>query len=78
MIDITDRKQAEAQLRLQALVLDRIADRVTVTDLDGNITYVNDAEVRALGYPREELIGASVERVRRGSGTGRDPAGDHQ
>ena len=62
MIDITKRKQAEAQLRLQALVLDQIADRVTVTDLDGIITYVNDAEVRALGNPCEELIGASVEK----------------
>ena len=60
--DITERKRAEERLRLQSLVLDQIADRVTVTDLDGVITYVNDAEVRTLGYEREDLIGASVER----------------
>ncbi len=60
--DITDRKRAEKQMRLQSLVLDQIEDRVTVTDLDGIITYVNEAEIHALGYPREELIGASIEK----------------
>jgi PAS domain S-box-containing protein len=60
--DITERKEAENSLRLQSLVLDQIQDRVTVTDLEGRITYVNDAEVRTLGYPREELIGAYTEK----------------
>lgn len=60
-IDITDRKKHEERLALQALVLNQIRDCVTITDLDGRITYVNDAEVIALGYPREELIGQPVE-----------------
>ncbi len=59
--DITDRKQAEAQLNLQSLVLNQIQDRVTVTDTNGVITYVNDAETRAIGYSREQLIGASTD-----------------
>ncbi len=60
--DDKEREQAESQLRLQALVLDQISDHVTITDLNGVISYVNDAELRSLGYSRAELIGASVER----------------
>jgi PAS domain S-box-containing protein len=46
--DITQRRRVEAELRLQALVLDQIQDHVTVTDLDGIVTYVNQAQKRAL------------------------------
>jgi PAS domain S-box-containing protein len=59
--DITERRQVEEKLRLQALVLDQIRDRVTVTDLQGRITYINDAEIQQLGFSRQELIGQSVE-----------------
>jgi PAS domain S-box-containing protein len=62
LIDITERKQARAQMHLQSLVLSQIQDLVTVTDLDGVITYVNDAELRSLGYSRAELIGSSTEK----------------
>ena len=53
-------KRAESTLHLQSLVLDQIEDRVTVTDLDGVITYVNESETRSLAYSREELIGSST------------------
>lgn len=62
MIDITERKRAEAELRLQSLVLDQIHDSVTVTDLDGTITYVNNTAACSLGYSRDELIGVSTEK----------------
>jgi len=60
--DKTEQRKVEEKLHLQALVLDQIADRVTVTDLAGVITFVNEAEVRALGYSRDELIGVSTEK----------------
>ncbi len=59
--DITQRKRVEADLRMQALVLDQIQDHVTVTDLNGVITYVNASEIRGAGYPREALIGQHVD-----------------
>jgi two-component system cell cycle sensor histidine kinase/response regulator CckA len=59
--DITVRKQAQEAVRLQAMVLDQIQDLVSVTDLEGRITYVNDAECRVLKRSRSELIGASIE-----------------
>ena len=58
--DVTARKKQERQLRLQSLVLDQIQDKVTVTDLDGVIQYVNDAECASLKRSRECLIGQSV------------------
>ena len=67
-VDVSERKRAEAELQLQALVLNQIADHVTITDLDGVITYVNDSEVEALGQPREKLIGQPVATF------GEDPA----
>jgi PAS domain S-box-containing protein len=59
--EIERRKKAEEKIRLQALVLDQIEDRVTITDLSGNITYVNEAEAASLGHSCEELIGRSIE-----------------
>ena len=58
--DITVRKKAEESLSLQGLVLDQIQDRVVLTDLDGTISYINDATVSMLGYKPEELLGKSI------------------
>ena len=54
--DITQQKQAEKALRLQSLVLNQIHDLVTITDLQGRITYVNQATIGSLGRTREEII----------------------
>ncbi len=58
--DISESKRIESQLRFQSMVLDQIQDNVTVTDLEGRITYVNEAESRTMGRSRDELIGSSV------------------
>jgi two-component system, cell cycle sensor histidine kinase and response regulator CckA len=58
--DVTERKRTEARLKFQALVLDQIGDQVTSTDLDGRITYVNEAECRFRGRSPESLIGGPV------------------
>ncbi len=69
--DISERRKAESQLRLQALVLDQIQDMVTVTDLDGTVTYVNQAYERLLGFEESDLVGQPVsvygEDERRGA-----------
>ena len=46
--NITRRKTAEEKLRLQSLVLDQITDHVTITDLHGNVAYMNRAELTAV------------------------------
>ena len=59
--DITERRTTEASQRLQSLALDQALDMVTVTDLFGQIIYVNEAQCRAFGKSREELLGRSTE-----------------
>jgi two-component system, sensor histidine kinase and response regulator len=54
--DITKRRQADEQLRLMALVLDQLQDHVTVTDLAGNVTFVNRIESDTLHVDRSELL----------------------
>ncbi|HRD95942.1 MAG TPA: PAS domain S-box protein [Rubrivivax sp.] len=55
--DITSAKATEEGLRLLALVLDQIQDHVTVTDLQGIVTYVNQAQNQAL---QSDLTGRHV------------------
>jgi PAS domain S-box-containing protein len=66
--DITPLRQAEADVAFKAMVLDQIQDRVTVTDMQGTVVYVNNAACRSLKKAREDLVGRSV------SGLGEDAA----
>ncbi len=61
-LDITEQKESQQKLAFQALLLDQIRDQVTATDLDGYITYVNEAECRTFGKSKDELIGQHVEQ----------------
>ncbi|MCK4710277.1 MAG: PAS domain S-box protein, partial [Gammaproteobacteria bacterium] len=54
--DITERKLAESELIEQKFVLDQHAI-VSITDIQGIITYANDRFVDISGYNRDELIG---------------------
>ena len=58
--DITERKSIEQDLYLKSLVLDQIQDHVTITDLQGNITYINQAETKTFGLPLEQVVGKST------------------
>ncbi len=58
--DITERKQTEEKQRLFSHALDSSIDGLAMGDLEGRITYVNDAFVRMFGYSREELIGNEI------------------
>jgi PAS domain S-box-containing protein len=53
--DITERKQAEEELKLRAQILDSATDAIFVHDSDDNFIYVNEAACRIHGYTREEF-----------------------
>ena len=59
--DITGRKQTEEALRQSEIkygtILEQIKEAYYELDLAGNLTFVNDATCRQLGYPIEELMG---------------------
>ncbi|HEX7631013.1 MAG TPA: PAS domain S-box protein, partial [Lacunisphaera sp.] len=63
--DITERKQAEAQLRLLETSVAHLNDIIVITEVEPldepgpRIVYVNEAFVRLTGYTREEVIGRS-------------------
>ncbi len=62
--EITDRKQAEADLRqseaLHRTLVQTIPYGVQEVDVDGRIVYVNPAFCRTTGYAKEELIGRAI------------------
>jgi len=55
--DITDRKQAEAQLRLHSTALEVAANSIVITDPAGNIQWVNRAFTNRSGYSLAEAYG---------------------
>ncbi len=59
--DVTEEYRRREEMRLNTFVLDQIQDGVTVTDLNGTITYVNDAEARKQGRSKDELVGCPTE-----------------
>ncbi len=57
MVDITERKAAEAERALLATAIEQSPELVIITDLDGRIHYVNAAFEHTTGYSRAEAIG---------------------
>lgn len=62
--DISERKQAQEKINMLAHAIKGISECVSITDLNGKITFVNDAFERTYGYTREELIGKNINLVR--------------
>ena len=57
LMDVTERKRAEEDLRRQALMFDSLSDGLVVLDLNGRILDWNAAARRMFGWSREEALG---------------------
>ncbi|MBI5965412.1 MAG: PAS domain S-box protein [Chloroflexi bacterium] len=55
--DITERKKAESQLRLQSAALESAANAIAITNKYGVIQWINPAFTELTGYTFEEAIG---------------------
>lgn len=63
LIDVTQLKRVEADLRFMSKVYVDGADPIVVEDLDGRITDVNAEALRVFGWTRPELLGRSVDAL---------------
>ena len=64
--DITQRKEAEAELEQAASVFQHANEGITITDADGVILDVNTAFTRITGYSREEALGQNPRILKSG------------
>jgi len=63
LTDLTERKQAEEELRLTRFSVDHASDRIICTDSQGRILYANKAACRSLGRSREELLSLTIPEI---------------
>jgi PAS domain S-box-containing protein len=61
--DISVRKEAEAQVRLQSAILDQVRSAVMVTDRSGRITYWNQRAEELTGWTGQEALGRPWQEV---------------
>jgi PAS domain S-box-containing protein len=69
--DISDRKLAQAELTRLAAAVEQTGDSVVITDIEGNIEYVNPTFERITGYTRDEVLGENPRILKSGKN---DPA----
>ncbi len=63
-MNVTRRKEAEADLQLLAGVFNHAREGILITALDGTVIDVNSAFTRITGYPRDAIIGENQRLLR--------------
>ncbi len=66
-MDVTDQYQAEEALHLatrqRQLILESVGDGIFGIDLNGKVTFINEAGARMLGYTPEQLTGKDLHEL---------------
>jgi len=65
-IDITERKQAEAELQLQGSALNAAANAIVITDPKGDVVWANPAFTKLTGYAVSEVLGKNLRVLKSG------------
>jgi two-component system sensor histidine kinase/response regulator len=72
--DITERREAEEQLRKLSLAMEQSPHSILITNTHSQIEYVNEAFVRNTGYSREEVLGENPRILNSGKVEATPPA----
>lgn len=64
--DITDRKKAEIQIQKLTKSIEQSPSSIIITDIQGNIEYVNPMFSEISGYAKEEVIGKNPRILKSG------------
>ena len=66
-MDVTEQHDAEEALHLatrqRELILESVGDGIYGIDLDGKLTFINEAGAKALGYTADQLAGRDVHEI---------------
>lgn len=66
-MDVTEQYDAEEALHIatkqRELILESVGDGIYGIDLEGKLTFINEAGARALGYNAEELTGRDIHEL---------------
>lgn len=60
--ETTNQKRLEIELSMLSHALRNVSESLSVFDLQGNIIFVNESFIQTYGYPKEELIGQSINK----------------
>ena len=66
IIDVTERRQAEQELRKLSRAVEQSGSTIVITDTSGNIEYVNPKFTQMTGYSYEEVIGQNPSILKSG------------
>jgi len=66
LVDITERKEREFELRQYKAAVDRSAHAIYITDRDGTIEYVNPAFESVTGYSESDAVGETPRILQSG------------
>ena len=73
-LDLRTLREKESTLRKLSLAVEQSPENIYITDLDGNIEYVNESFVRKTGYDRSEIIGRNPRILH----SGKTPASTYE
>ncbi|UQD55842.1 PAS domain S-box protein [Flavobacterium sp. K5-23] len=71
-LDITEQKEQEERLYLLSLIAEKNINAVLISDVDGNIEWVNSSFEKMSGYTKEELVGIKPGHILQGPKTNLD------